>query len=426
MPGFAGPADSNFSRVASTLTRKPPLLRDARLGPPRARLNRATMSAIARRGFAAPTTALAPGPAATRARRVKAMTSANKNDGSPSRRSRLALPRGGFVLGVPRERSLPLAAPRRRIRVTPNAASADAIHAPPAEEDDRRERMAAARRDGERVDNEHDDPASRRVRYAYLAAVVLATATAVAVSWLVAPELPAAIVPLMPRGLDCLDWTAAPGAFVRFVDYFGTAVFAQAGVVTAGTAGMNFLGCLIVGSITAMGGGSFRGFVLGEQVFWAQEPEYVYISLAASVFTFFFWPGVERLFAKAGKSDVLERSLNWLDALAIAGFCVIGANNGLRAAAGDPVVAVACGMFTASFGGIMRDTLCAAPARILHSHREAYASCTSVGAATFVTLSALGVNPWVRCLAPMAVVVALRWLAWSKGLRLPTYRTSAE
>ena len=78
--------------------------------------------------------------------------------------------------------------------------------------------MAAARLDGERrVANEHDDPASRRVRYAYLAAMVLATATAVAV---VArrPRLPAAIVPLMPRGLDCLDWTAAPGAFVRFVD----------------------------------------------------------------------------------------------------------------------------------------------------------------------------------------------------------------
>ena len=391
------------------------------------------MSAIARRGFAAPATALAPGPAATRARRVKAMITSAKNDGSPmSRRSRLALPRGGLVLGVPRERPPPLAAPRRRIRVAPNAASADALHAPPAEperreEDDRRERTAAARLDGERrVANEHDDPASRRVRYAYLAAVVLATATAVAVSWLVAPELPAAIVPLMPRGLDCLDWTAAPGAFVRFVDYFGTAVFAQAGVVTAGTAGMNFLGCIIVGSITAMGGGSFRGFVLGEQVFWAQEPEYVYISLAASVLTFFFWPALERLFAKAGKSNVLESSLNWLDALAIGGFCVIGANNGLRAAAGDPVVAVACGMFTASFGGIMRDTLCAMPARILHSHQEAYASCTSIGAATFVTLSALNVNPWVRCLAPMAVVVALRWLAWSKGLRLPTYGTRAE
>ena len=391
------------------------------------------MSAIARRGFAAPATALAPGPAATRARRVKAMITSAKNDGSPmSRRSRLALPRGGLVLGVPRERPPPLAAPRRRIRVDPNAASADALHAPPAEperreEDDRRERMAAARLDGERrVANEHDDPASRRVRYAYLAAMVLATATAVAVSWLVAPELPAAIVPLMPRGLDCLDWTAAPGAFVRFVDYYGTAVFAQAGVVTAGAAGMNFLGCLVVGCITAMGGGSFRGFVLGEQVFWAQEPEYVYISLAASVLTFFFWPALERLFAKAGKSNVLESSLNWLDALAIGGFCVIGANNGLRAAAGDPVVAVACGMFTASFGGIMRDTLCAMPARILHSHQEAYASCTSIGAATFVTLSALNVNPWVRCLAPMAVVVALRWLAWSKGLRLPTYGTRAE
>jgi uncharacterized membrane protein YeiH len=74
----------------------------------------------------------------------------------------------------------------------------------------------------------------------------------------------------MPRGFQCFDFASVPGAFVRFVDYYGTAVFAQAGVVTAGMAGMNFLGCLIIGCITAMGGGSFRGFVLGEQVFWAQ------------------------------------------------------------------------------------------------------------------------------------------------------------
>jgi len=404
-----------------------PLLRDARIAPPRARVNPATMSAIARRGIAAPATTLAPG-AATRARRVKAMTSAG--DGSRSRRSRVALGAGprGLVLDVPRERPPPLASPRRSTRA---AASADAIHAPPAEperreEDDRRELTAAARRDGERVANEHDDPASRRVRYAYLAATVLATATAIAVSWLVAPTLPDAIVPLMPRGFDCLHWTAAPGAFVRFVDYYGTAVFAQAGCVTAGAAGMNFLGCLVLGCITAMGGGSFRGFVLGEQVFWAQEPEYVYISLAAAALTFFFWPALERRCEAAGKSEALESLLNWADALAIGGFCVIGANNGLRAAAGDPLVAVACGMFTASFGGIMRDTLCAKPARILHSHQEAYASCTSIGAATFVTLSALRVNPWVRCLAPIAVVVALRWLAWSKGLRLPTYGMRAK
>jgi uncharacterized membrane protein YeiH len=148
----------------------------------------------------------------------------------------------------------------------------------------------------------------------------------------------------------------------------------------------------------------------------------LYISLIASVAAFFLWPALERWCAGKGAGKVLDETMNWLDALAIAGFCVIGTNNGLRAAAGDPVVAIACGMFTASFGGIMRDALCAMPARILHSHQDAYASITSIGAAVFVTLSALNVDVWVRCFVPMAIVVLMRKFAWSNGLRLPIYR----
>ena len=78
--------------------------------------------------------------------------------------------------------------------------------------------------------------------------------------------------------------------------------FAQAGAVQAGKRGMDFLGCLIVGCITAMGGGTFRGFVLGERpVFWAAEPDYLYISLAAAGATFFFWPRFEAWWIMRGE-----------------------------------------------------------------------------------------------------------------------------
>ena len=93
-----------------------------------------------------------------------------------------------------------------------------------------------------------------------------------------------------------------PGGILRFLDYCGTALFAQAGVVQAGKRGMDFLGCLILGCITAMGGGTFRGFVLGERpVFWAAEPDYLYISLAASAATFFFWPRFEAWWIMRGE-----------------------------------------------------------------------------------------------------------------------------
>ena len=230
-----------------------------------------------------------------------------------------------------------------------------------------------------------------------------------------------------------------PGGVLRFLDYAGTALFAQAGAAQAGERGMDFLGCLIVGCITAMGGGTFRGFVLGERpVFWAAEPEYLYISLAAAVATFFFWPRFEKWWIERGEDarpDARERTdarrkrraialaeaLNWADAISIAAFCVIGANNGLRGANGDPLVAVAAGMFTASFGGIIRDTLCAAPARILHSHQDAYASLSMMGACAYVALSAARASVALRIFVPIVLVVVLRKAAWTTGWRLPKY-----
>jgi len=156
--------------------------------------------------------------------------------------------------------------------------------------------------------------AQRLSRHLLAAAVISAWSAALLAAYFGA--VPLADLPrpetwaLMPRVVDL-----TPGGLLRFADYFGTAVFAYAGVLTAGTRGMNFLGCVIVGCITAMGGGTFRGFVLGERpVFWAAEPEYLYISVAASVFTFFVWPYIDR---RIKNRSALEATLNWMDAVSI-------------------------------------------------------------------------------------------------------------
>ena len=147
---------------------------------------------------------------------------------------------------------------------------------------------------------DQDEGVSQQTRTAYALIMVICVGATLLIAHFAAVPLPDLPRPetwalLHPtsvgfRGLQS-DW----GGFLRLCDYTGTALFAQSGVVAAGKKGMDFLGCLIVGCITAMGGGTFRGFVLGERpVFWAAEPEYLFISLAASVLTFFVWPGLER------------------------------------------------------------------------------------------------------------------------------------
>ena len=357
---------------------------------------------------------------------------------APPRRVAARLP---ARLGVraARPRRVPRA-PRPATPARPAAASGSSTPGitPRDDDDDRRASHAramhaAAKEEAEAAADDPDHPSRARGSRAALACAFVA-ATAVALLAAANGATPLADLP-RPSYWAVMHSTAegvrgvkfTPQGALRFLDYFGTALFAQAGVAQAGKSGMDFLGCLIVGCVTAMGGGTFRGFVLGERpVFWAAEPDYLFISLVASALSFVWWPRVERRFGRDPTSRrLLDECLNWGDAISIGAFAVIGANNGLRGANGNPLVAVACGMFTASFGGIMRDTFCGVPARILHSHREAYASLTSMGAALYVTLASMQVSLELRIAAPICLVVALRVAAWKKGLRMPTYDDDA-
>jgi uncharacterized membrane protein YeiH len=63
-------------------------------------------------------------------------------------------------------------------------------------------------------------------------------------------------------------------------------------------------------------------------------------------------------------------------------FCnalIVGVMNGIKA--GVPcAAAIACGVFTATFGGVVRDVLLQRPVRILHSYTDIYATTALSGA----------------------------------------------
>ena len=208
-----------------------------------------------------------------------------------------------------------------------------------------------------------------------------------------------------------------PG-LLRASDYFGTAVFALTGTLAAAARGMDILGCTIVGTITAVGGGTVRDILLGggRRAFWMEEIEYLFICVGVSAATFLAWPRLEAAFGVRETDEWVD----WADALGVGAFCVIGAQNGIRA--GVPcAAAVACGMFTATFGGVVRDVLCARPVRVLHSYADVYATTALAGATTYVLIRAAGAPVAFRILGGMGTAVALRKCAWTDDWRLPVY-----
>lgn len=56
-----------------------------------------------------------------------------------------------------------------------------------------------------------------------------------------------------------------PGV-LRGMDWMGTCLFAMSGSIAAGSVGMDALGCTLVGTVTAVGGGTIRDAVILQQV----------------------------------------------------------------------------------------------------------------------------------------------------------------
>lgn len=84
-----------------------------------------------------------------------------------------------------------------------------------------------------------------------------------------------------------------------------------------------------------------------------------------------------------------------------------------------PVVAVLMGVFSATFGGILRDVIAGDPSAIVKP--EIYVTAAFVGAGLFVVLSSLGLDLWPAAIAGGLAAFVLRGGAIQFGWTLPGY-----
>lgn len=198
--------------------------------------------------------------------------------------------------------------------------------------------------------------------------------------------------------------------FILFLDWFGLCVFAVSGALVASRKEMDIVGFAMLGSVTGIGGGTIRDVLLGiEPVFWVKQPAYLVTCVTVAVATFFV----------AHIPQSRERLLLWFDAVGLSLFCVTGADIALSSGAG-PTIAIALGVATATFGGIIRDILGGESPIIFK--QEIYISAALLGAAVFVTLSAWGLPHDSAAVAGFCAAFLLRAAALTWNLSLPRYR----
>ncbi|HVL71853.1 MAG TPA: trimeric intracellular cation channel family protein [Beijerinckiaceae bacterium] len=193
------------------------------------------------------------------------------------------------------------------------------------------------------------------------------------------------------------------------LDWLGVVAFAVTGALVASRKEMDIVGFALLGTATGIGGGTLRDVLLGTPVFWVHQPAYLVTCVLVSALVFF----------TAHVPQSRYRAVLWLDAVGLALFAVAGAEKAALAGA-TGLVAVAMGVVTATFGGIIRDLLGGEIPVILS--REIYASAALAGAATFVVLAALGAPREIGLGAGFAVGFMVRAAALRRGWSLPRYR----
>jgi uncharacterized membrane protein YeiH len=195
------------------------------------------------------------------------------------------------------------------------------------------------------------------------------------------------------------------GPFIDGVGYFGTVVFAVSGALAAGRYKMDPIGFIVLGTVTAIGGGTIRALLLDQPVSWVQAPGVLGLTVGVSLITYFFIPG----------RTARWKALTWFDALGLAAFSVTGTQAALAVGAGWQV-AIAMGVISATGGGVLRDLLANELPFVLRG--ELYASTALVGAGTVVGLTALDIGTPVAMIGGFVATLALRGSAIVFGLEL--------
>ncbi len=150
--------------------------------------------------------------------------------------------------------------------------------------------------------------------------------------------------------------------------------FAMTGVIAVSSRGIDLFSACVLGTITALGGGSIRDVVLGVPVFWSIDLNYIWAALAASVLAFIGKPLLDRRH--------LFRLMLYLDGFGAALFAVQAANKVWDLGFGIPAAPVILGVVTAIGGGLIRDVLAGHPTLLMN--RDLYAIPVLLGCVLYV------------------------------------------
>ena len=172
---------------------------------------------------------------------------------------------------------------------------------------------------------------------------------------------------------------------IFIVEIIGTIAFASSGAMVAVRKRLDLFGIIVLGVITAVGGGMLRDLMIGNippNMF--RNPVYVlaaFLTVLVLFLLFRCWP----FLLGSRYIEGYEKIMNILDAIGLGAFTVIGIDTGVEAGYGDyHFLIFFLGVITGIGGGILRDIMAGETPYVLKKH--IYACASIAGACLYVVL----------------------------------------
>lgn len=207
-----------------------------------------------------------------------------------------------------------------------------------------------------------------------------------------------------------MDW------MMLFLEILGTIAFSVSGAIEAMKKEMDLLGVLVLGLVTAVGGGIIRDVIIGNFPPAAfQNPRNALIALVTALTAFVIGAVVSK--RKTGMHSLIwNRVLLISDAVGLGAFTVLGIRCVQEQGYSGTALLLFVGVVTGVGGGLIRDIFAGNVPYIFRKH--VYATASIAGATAYLILEKTGYLGFAA-MASLLLVLVLRLLAARFQWNLP-------
>lgn len=218
-----------------------------------------------------------------------------------------------------------------------------------------------------------------------------------------------------------MEWTEI---IILILEIIGTISFAISGAFVAIKVRFDIFGVLVIGTITAVGGGIMRDVLIGNVPPTIFSRVYILLVACATSLAVFLISNKHRK-KLDGVREKVENVNNLFDAIGLATFTVMGTELAFSNGIGDNAfLALVLGALTGVGGGLLRDILTETQPYIFKKH--VYAVAAISGAGLYYLLRFFTENTLVSGLLAILFIISVRILARKYRWELPKIQIEEE